>query len=159
MQYVSLIVSFLFMVALFFSLQENDIENAIFQVIIAAILFISFLIFRGDQKRNEEFMLWLALNKKELKTQSMLYNGILIDKYTKFVQYEICLSIGIFSYRNKTGYYIKDYHLTTLLNILFTTYTILFGWWGLPWGPINSFRAIVNNIFSKPKSLEKVIED
>lgn len=47
--------------------------------------------------------------------------------------------------------------MTPLLNMAFSLYTLLFGWWAIPTGPINTVRAIGFNLFAKPKKLEDVL--
>lgn len=47
--------------------------------------------------------------------------------------------------------------MTPLLNMAFSLYTLLFGWWAIPSGPIHTVRAIAFNLLAKPKKLENVL--
>ncbi|MGG0813612.1 hypothetical protein ABE142_13155 [Paenibacillus alvei] len=157
MHLVLLLVATLFVIFLVSSIIRQDYRNIVFQSIVLCVLLMLYIVFRKDQKRSNEFAIWLYLNREQLRQEGANYEQCLIDRDSEFVQYEVCLSFGIFSYRTKTGYYVKGYHLTPLLNMAFSLYTLLFGWWAIPSGPIHTVRAIGFNLFAKPKKLEDVL--
>lgn len=157
MHLVLLLVAALFVIFLVSSIIRQDYRNIVFQSIVLCVLLLLYIAFRKDQKRSNEFAIWLYLNRDKLRQEGANYEQCLIDRDSEFVQYEVCLSFGIFSYRTKTGYYVKGYHLTPLLNMAFSLYTLLFGWWAIPLGPIHTVRALGFNLLAKPKKLEDVL--
>jgi hypothetical protein len=159
MHYVTLVLSALFFLALGHSLPRNDLDNAAAQIILGTVLFVCSVIFRRDKKYHMEFTDWIRRNHLQIMTEGAEYDGVLIDRDTEFRQYQACLSIGFLSFRLKSGYYIKEYSLTPLLNLLFTTFTMLGGWWSIPFGPVYTIRAILNNLFGKTKKIDQILNE
>ncbi len=61
-----------------------------------------------------------------------------------FRQIESTVSIIIVSVQRQTVYYVPRGHgggLTIVPNLI----TLLFGWWGIPFGPIKTVRTLLNN--------------
>ncbi|MCE5171658.1 hypothetical protein LQV63_20445 [Paenibacillus profundus] len=153
-----LFICFLFLLGLGNSIYRQDMSNAIFQIVIACILFLLYVVFRRNARKKADFEGWLLTNREQFMMSSeLIYDGIRLDKDSELVQYEVCFSFGLISLRSKTRHYIKGYHYTPLLNLMFTAYTFLFGWWALPFGPFYTLRSIGYNLFSKPKLLHTVV--
>jgi len=156
MKYISLSIAFLFVLGLIRSVNSYDVDNAIAQVIIIIVNLIFFLVLRFDDTYSQNFAEWLSDQEVNTHNGYLLYNGVVIDEATQFVQYEICFSIGFFTYRRKTNYYIKEYHPTALLNLIFSCYTFIFGWWGVPMGPVHTIGCLRNNLFGRSKSIDEI---
>lgn len=54
----------------------------------------------------------------------------------KFVIYGYCISFGLTFRRISQPYYIKPGELPSKYRAPYTTLSLIFGWWGFPWGPI-----------------------
>lgn len=71
-----------------------------------------------------------------------------IDKGGRFVVFQYCISILIMTFRRVSDvYFIKADEFTFGLSIRYTLISLLFGWWGIPWGPIYTIGAIFTNLF------------
>ena len=71
-----------------------------------------------------------------------------LDKGGKFVVFPYCISILIMTFRRGSDiYFIKAGEGTFGLSIRYTLLSLLFGWWGIPWGPIYTIGAIFTNLF------------
>ena len=65
----------------------------------------------------------------------------------KFVIFEYCFSIIILTFKRGSDiYFIKAGESTVNHSIGFTLITLIFGWWGIPWGPIYSIGALYSNL-------------
>ena len=65
----------------------------------------------------------------------------------KFVIFEYAISLLIVTFKRSSDvYFIKAGESTFKYSILFTLVTIVFGWWGIPWGPIYSIGSILTNV-------------
>jgi len=65
----------------------------------------------------------------------------------RFVVFQYCFSIIIMSFRrNSEVYFIRKDESTLKYSIESTLLTLIFGWWGIPWGPVFSIGAIVTNL-------------
>jgi len=82
--------------------------------------------------------------------QSVRYGG-------KFVVYPYCVSILALTFRlTSSPHYIKSGEPTSKYRRKYTIYSLLFGWWGIPWGPIYTTDALV---FSKKNKGDLDITD
>ena len=65
----------------------------------------------------------------------------------KFVVFQYCFSIIVMTFKQSSDiYFIRAGESTIKHSILFTFITLIFGWWGIPWGPIYSIGALYSNI-------------
>jgi len=64
----------------------------------------------------------------------------------RFVVYECCISFIYMTIKDPTSaYFIRKNESAVIRGIGWSFITILLGWWGLPWGPINTIRALITN--------------
>jgi hypothetical protein len=65
----------------------------------------------------------------------------------KFVVFQYCVSIIVMTFRRGSDiYFIKAGESTVKHSIAYTIITLLFGWWGIPWGPIYSIGSLYSNL-------------
>lgn len=134
-----------------------DPADAGISLMIALACLIYGLLFHRDERQKEGLKVWIYRNCDELRKNGLMYNGVRIDEQTQFVQYHYCFSYILFTHQKYSGYYIKEHHATGLLRILFSGFSLVFGWWGMPWGPLRTIECIRHNTLSKSLSLSEVI--
>lgn len=65
----------------------------------------------------------------------------------KFVVFEYCISIIVMTFRRSSNiHFVKAGESTIKDSIGLTLLTLIFGWWGIPWGPIYTIGAIYKNM-------------
>jgi len=65
----------------------------------------------------------------------------------KFVVFQYCFSIIVMTFKRRSDiYFIKAGESTVKHSIWFTIITLLFGWWGIPWGPVYSIGSLSTNL-------------
>lgn len=65
----------------------------------------------------------------------------------KFVIYQYCISVLVMSFkRNSSIYFVPAHQDKSPRRLRFIGISLLMGWWGLPWGPIWTWRTVANNI-------------
>lgn len=70
----------------------------------------------------------------------------LVNNGGRFVYYPYTLSLGLFSFRLKSALYlIRPGQKKTGLRSFFILLSALFGWWGIPYGPKYTAKAIRTN--------------
>ena len=70
-----------------------------------------------------------------------------IDRGGRFVVFQYALSaLIITSKRNTDIYFIKAGEPIIKYSIGFILLSLLFGWWGFPWGPIYTIGTVFNNL-------------
>lgn len=69
-----------------------------------------------------------------------------IQQGGKFVIYTYCFSLILVTFRRSSDiYFIRAGEGSVKNGLKFTLLTALFGWWGIPWGPIYSIGAFISN--------------
>ena len=70
-----------------------------------------------------------------------------LNNGAKFVVFQYCFSIIVMTFKRGSDInFIKAGESTIKHSIGFTLITFLFGWWGIPWGPIYSIGALFSNL-------------
>jgi hypothetical protein len=69
-----------------------------------------------------------------------------LRKGAKFVVFQYAVSLLVVTFRQNTPIHFKRAGESTLSkSIAYSIITFVFGWWGIPWGPIYSIGALFNN--------------
>lgn len=65
----------------------------------------------------------------------------------KFVVYHYCISIIVATFRRSSEvHFIPAGHSRFSKGLIFTLISFIFGWWGIPWGPIYTIGSIGTNL-------------
>lgn len=77
----------------------------------------------------------------------------------KFVIYHYCISILVATFRRSSEiYFIPARQKGVSRGMMFTLLTFIFGWWGIPWGPIYSISSLVVNLSGGKNVTKEVIQ-
>ena len=69
-----------------------------------------------------------------------------VELGAKFVVFQYCVSVILMTYKRSSGvYFVRPGHSALAPRIGYTILSLLFGWWGFPWGPIYTVQALWNN--------------
>ncbi|WP_063848052.1 hypothetical protein NYE80_21870 [Paenibacillus sp. FSL H7-0357] len=70
-----------------------------------------------------------------------------VEQGGKFVVYTYCISIIFMTFRKSSSiYYIEPRMGSVGTGLKFTFISVLFGWWGIPWGPIYTIGSLFTNL-------------
>lgn len=70
-----------------------------------------------------------------------------LNKGAKFVVFQYCFSIIVMTFKRGSDiYFIKEGESTVKHSIGYTLLTLVFGWWGIPWGPIYTIGSLYSNL-------------
>jgi len=157
----TIIVSGLFLIFAIVNLAQGVYYDAVLGIGVSSILFGLFLFNRFQEKRIETFLIWLDQNKDELindKFRPIMWNGVPVTHDSFVTQYQFCTSFFILSVRQPTAFILDQSSSKLSVNIISTIVTLIFGWWGFPWGPIYSVQTIFQNLRGGiKKSIEELI--
>ena len=65
----------------------------------------------------------------------------------KFVVFQYCISILVMTFKRSSDiYFIKAGESAVKHGLGYTLITFVFGWWGIPWGPIYSVGSLHTNL-------------
>lgn len=65
----------------------------------------------------------------------------------KFVMYQYCISIVIMTFKRPSDIYFVPAGASRIKpGMVLTLISLVFGWWGIPWGPIYTIGSLVTNL-------------
>lgn len=65
----------------------------------------------------------------------------------RFLVFEYCISLILVTFKRRSSiYFVRAGESPWRKSIGFTLITILLGWWGIPWGPIYTVKALYINL-------------
>ncbi|MCU4163935.1 hypothetical protein [Carboxylicivirga caseinilyticus] len=69
-----------------------------------------------------------------------------LSKGAKFVVYQYCISIIVMTFKRGSNiYFIRSGESSSKYIFGYSILTFLFGWWGIPWGPIHTIGSLATN--------------
>ena len=95
------------------------------------------------------FCEWAAKHATRIQEDGLEYDGVLVTEETEVVSYRWTVSLLVMTLNGETKHRPVDRDSGATLP---TFMTILLGWWGFPWGPINSIGTILHNIAGGERS-------
>jgi hypothetical protein len=76
----------------------------------------------------------------------------------KFVVFQYCISIIIMTFKRASDiYFIKADENAVGKGIVYSLISFLFGWWGIPWGPIYTIQSLITNFRGGKDVTQEVI--
>jgi hypothetical protein len=70
-----------------------------------------------------------------------------IKEGARFVRYPYCFSVVFMSFKRESGINVVNSRSDAVIKGLpWIMITVLFGWWGIPWGPIWSIQCIIRGL-------------
>jgi len=64
----------------------------------------------------------------------------------KFVFYQYCVSVVIMTFKQPSDiYFVRPSESAVRKGLGFSLISFLFGWWGIPWGPIYTIGSLITN--------------
>ncbi|HJN75245.1 MAG TPA: hypothetical protein QGF58_15055 [Myxococcota bacterium] len=71
----------------------------------------------------------------------------LVQQGGKFVYFEYAISVVIMSFKRSSDvFFIRPGESAFVKGLPYSIITMLFGWWGFPWGPIYSVMVLFSNL-------------
>ncbi len=76
----------------------------------------------------------------------------------RFVYFQYCLSIVVMTFKRPSDiYFIRAGESAVSHGLRFSLVSLLFGWWGIPWGPIYTIGSFVTNFQGGKDVTQQVI--
>lgn len=94
---------------------------------------------------DERLFAWLREHEQQVLEGTALYKGARITPETRLLRYHYALSAVLVSVRSPSRLYVEGAETTWLAHASSSMATLLFGWWGIPWGPVYSVQSLVGN--------------
>lgn len=69
-----------------------------------------------------------------------------LERGGKFVMYQYCVSIIVMIFKRPSNIYFIPFGENAIKRGLgFSLISLVFGWWGIPWGPIYTIGSFITN--------------
>lgn len=112
-----------------------------------AALFFFLFVRTGRVKRElSEFETWLQANRDRILAGGASYHGARITGETEVTRFLLAASVVILSFKIPSRYYVAGRDNVGFTRLSYTAASLLFGWWGIPWGPIYTVQALAKNL-------------
>jgi len=83
-----------------------------------------------------------------------------VARGARFVSYQWALSLVVITLRRSSSiYFLRPTESGFLPNFLWCLFSLVFGWWGFPWGPIYTIGSLWTNLRGGMDLTDAVIED
>jgi len=105
-----------------------------------------FYYFVSEERKAENFIQWIYNNKDDIYAGTAIYKGVRITPDLKITRYQVFISFLVYSAKLSSPLLIIDYHFTGIINLIYSFFTLIFGWWGIPFGPIYTIQVLYRNI-------------
>ena len=70
-----------------------------------------------------------------------------LDRGARFVVFEYCISIVVMTFKRPSDiFFIRAGESAVARSLPYILISLLFGWWGIPWGPIYTIWALVTDL-------------
>jgi hypothetical protein len=76
-----------------------------------------------------------------------------------FVFYHYCISVFIMTFKRPSNiYFVRAEQSRVVKGLPFVIISLLFGWWGIPWGPIYTVQSLATDLSGGNDLTREVLE-
>jgi hypothetical protein len=70
-----------------------------------------------------------------------------VSRGAVFVRYQYCVSMLVVTFSQPTAVqFVRAGESRLSKGLPYTAVSVLFGWWGIPWGPVHTLAALATNL-------------
>jgi len=150
------LVAGLFLVGVAVNLFESppDWPNVFAGTGIAVVMMTMWAWMRFNARRRQEAMKWLLANRKQITDEPQYFRdspfpSSPISSTSNFRDFKVVTSALIVTvshtiYSGPRGSFLHG--------VIATLWTLAFGWWGIPWGPVRTLQALISNLSGGEKT-------
>ncbi|MGI9244368.1 MAG: hypothetical protein ACR2RV_26450 [Verrucomicrobiales bacterium] len=114
---------------------------------IALVLISMWLWLKMNVRKWREALDWLGANRRHLTDQPQYFCDspfpmTPVSKGSKLRNFKVVTSCLVFTSTHDTG---ADLRSPMARGALASLWTLMFGWWGIPWGPLRTVQALLTN--------------
>jgi hypothetical protein len=125
---------------------QLDPANMAIQLSICLLSILGFLFFRNQKARERDFFQWLQTNAQMVRLGGARYKDFLITPNTELKRFTSVVSLLFVTIRIRTRPFFPQESVQTGAAFFSSGTSLLFGWWGLPWGPVYTSQSLFTNL-------------
>lgn len=120
--------------------------DAAAQWLIIGLALTAYWFVRREERLRDELLQFLHANSAAIRAGTAVYRGHSISYATRLRTCHIVLSFLLMSFKLPSRLIIDGSESDRGLRSGCSLVTLLFGWWGLPWGPIWTLQTLARNL-------------
>ena len=146
--YLLLAIGALFLIGFVANLASGEatLGDSAIQLTIAAGGGLGFLFIRGQERSRRAFVAFLVANIDAVRAGTARYQDQPISYATRVRVYHTVLSFLVVTLKLPTGLVLHRSGRDLALRAGCSLVSLVFGWWGIPWGPIWTVQALAGNL-------------
>jgi Fe-S cluster assembly iron-binding protein IscA len=94
---------------------------------------------------DQELTAWLARNREALREGKAVFNGVTINYETELTRFVRVTGLVDDCLRQYSRFFVCGVEPFDAVARAYTCHSLLFGWWAIPWGPLQTVHAIITN--------------
>lgn len=152
-RYLLLAIAGLFVLGFFVNVVNNEAEpvNTLIQWLIVGVCIAGFAFMQREDRERAALLRFMHENVAAIRAGEASYRGFTLTYATRVRTCEIVLSFLVVSLTVPSRLIIVGGPRHRSVQVACSLITFVFGWWGLPWGPLWTIKAITNNLRGKPE--------
>jgi hypothetical protein len=146
-RYGLLLVAVLFLVGFIHNTVTGEAHpgDAVAQWILIVLAGSAFAFLQYEQRLRDELLAFLATNQAAIRAGTAVYRNQPISYATRLRTCDVVISFLVASFKIPTQRLVTDTGSDRGLRLGSCLVTFVFGWWGFPWGPIWTVKALATN--------------
>lgn len=130
------------------SLRMHDYHNAWVVSVLTVIFWCPLVLVILAEINQRKFIRWLEANLDTLAAGEAIFRGVKVSAHTEVVTFDLAFSVVVASFRIPSQMFIVGQHRLWLWRPLYSLGSFIFGWWGIPYGPIYTVQSLHSNLKS-----------
>lgn len=131
-----------------FATPPVNLTEAVACTAISLLMVVIILWIRKSHRKSQQTYIWLRDNDEEITDEPNYFQDgpvfdMPISRKTRLRSFKIVTSALIISSTVELGMEIRK---GIWAGLFATAWTLIFGWWAFPWGPIQTIRALHHNL-------------
>ena len=140
------LIGLLGLMGLWYQFMQPTISGIILFLIIGLVPLYLVYTLVTEEKKQKDFLLWVLTNGDQIATDTLRYKGFPVGPRTELRRFYFTISVGIVSMKCPTQYFVGQYESSGMRSLKYTVLSLLFGWWGFPWGIVYTIQSVKRNI-------------
>lgn len=102
---------------------------------------------------SDRFIHWLEQNIDDVRAGEASFEGFPVTVETRVRQYQTAVSCFFITFVTPSRLYVEGHDNHWMGSLRCSIATLLLGWWGLPWGPLQTISCLLGNLFGGTKEI------
>jgi len=128
------------------SLRMHDYHNAWVVSVMTVVFWCPLVLTVLAEINQRKFLRWLESNLDALAAGETVFRGVKVSARTEVVTFDLAFSVVVASFKIPSQMFIVGQHRIWPWRIAYTLLSLVFGWWGVPYGPVYTVQAVHGNL-------------